>query len=81
MPMMFTRPIARLDMARIDRAKIRWALRKSKVEEPSATDMLLGIELRVNPWLPESIMAAFDGRGELLGIIDTRGDHDPSRGY
>jgi hypothetical protein len=65
----------RLDMARIDRAKIRAAV-------AAAASPLVGVfggmELRVNAWMPEGILAAFDAHGNLLGLIDVRGDHDPS---
>jgi hypothetical protein len=67
-----------LVMARIDRAKIRAAIGSQWVGEEDDPKLLGGIRIRVNPYIPEGLMAIEDRHGNLLGVVDTRGDHDPS---
>lgn len=63
-----------LMLARIDRAKIRAAFGTVWGEPTGVT--IGGIDLRVNPMMPEGICAAVDRDGRLLALIDMRGDHD-----
>lgn len=70
------RDVRTLQMARIDRAKIRAALIPMFLHsEPEANAFLGAIELRIHEWMPEGFWAALDAHGNLLWVADVRPWH------
>lgn len=70
-----------LIMARIDRAKLRSAIdplgtyHRRFLPEPEPESWLFGLELRVNELMPEGIIGCVDRAGNVLCLLDIRGDH------
>jgi hypothetical protein len=70
--------VARIDMHPLDLAMVKWSIRHYPVGhrmrrlgrgDGVAGPIIGGIELRVNNWLPEDLIAMIDGHGGVIACV------------